>query len=174
MISALLWLPVMLAMEAPAPKDKTDTPHWLVGHWIGQGTLFKQPAKMILSVCPLSDDSGLELEYKVLAESEDGTKTRFTGRADYFPDGKGRWRGSWVGSNEVDHELTAFVSDKTFTATWHNETVETGQTRYELGITGQLKVTDFVLRDGARFEPFAQANYEKTSDCESSAEDRVQ
>ncbi len=174
MISALLWLPVMLTMEAPTLKERADTPHWLEGHWVGQGSLFKQPAKMSLSVCPLTDNSGLELEYKVLAESEDGKQTRFTGRADYFPDGDNRWRGSWVGSNGVDHELTAFVSDKTFIATWHNEAVETGQTRYELGIAGQLKVTDFIFRDGEHFEPFAHANYKKTSVCDSSAEDRVQ
>ncbi len=167
MISSLLWLPLMLAVETPTPVDDRATPDWLLGDWSGKGSLFGQPARMSLSVCSLAGNRGLTLDYQVRGEGS--SAMRFTGHADYLPDGENRWRGRWIGSNGVDHDLTALASNDSFVATWHNAAVETGRTRYQRIAPEQLRVTDYVLRDGGRFEEFASADYDRKATCQGSS-----
>lgn len=163
MTSALLWLPVMLAIQTSTPAADGELPSWLLGNWAGKGALFEQPASMSLSVCPVTGDRGLTLDYQVTGEGNPAI--HFTGQADYIPDGKNRWRGRWIGSNGVAHDLTALASDDSFVATWKNAAVETGRTHYQGIAPGQLRVTDYVLRDGGRFEQFASADYVRNSAC---------
>ncbi len=169
MIAAFLWMPLMLVMEVQTPSDGHDTPDWLVGNWSGQGLLFGEPARMRLSVCPLVGHRGLTLDYQV--EGESNPAMRFSGHADYLPDSGNRWRGRWIGSNNVDHDLTAITSDQAFLATWHNAAVETGQTQYRLIAPGHLKVTDYVQRDGGGLESFASADYRHKTACPSLPDD---
>ncbi|WP_109357542.1 hypothetical protein [Sphingorhabdus sp. EL138] len=163
MTSALLWLPVMLAIQTSTPATGRDLSDWLLGNWTGKGALFEQPASMSLSVCPLAGDRGLMLDYQVTGEGS--PPIRFAGHADYIPDGQNRWRGRWTGTNGVDHDLTALASYDSFVATWKNAAVETGRTHYERIAPRQLRVTDYVLRDGGRFEQFASADYVRNSAC---------
>lgn len=164
MISALLLLPMMLTMEAPTHPEKQEHPGWLLGQWSGKGELFGQPAKMLLSVCPLVGHRGLTLNYQVTGVFS--SAMQFAGHADYVPDAENRWRGRWIGSNGVDHDLTAVASDQSFIANWHNAEVETGQTQYRSIGPGRLRVTDYVMREEGRFEQFASADYDRKTDCE--------
>lgn len=142
---------------------------WLYGHWTGSGQLFGKAVQMTLSICPIAKDRGFALNYNVSTPMEEGKKDGssiiFSGHADYLPVSGSKWRGHWIGSNGVDHDLDGTVTEKQLDVIWRNLKVETGQTNYRLQSDGKLSATDQVIGKNGEWRIFATGSYTRDGDC---------
>ena len=120
------------------PVERSDEIRWLTGHWSGQGSLFGNPVRMELVICPVAGEHGFALDYAVKPEQPSSASTIFAGHALYWPSTGVGWSGRWVGSNGVNHQLDARSGSHLFETRWSNAEVETGRTSYQLDPTGML------------------------------------
>ena len=168
MTSGFILLAIGLSTSVAPPNSvKSEVPDWLLGRWTGEGELFKNPARMNLSICRLAGSRGMTLNYR----TETGRKGSagyyaFFGHADYFPQSENKWHGRWIGSNKVDHDLAATLSDGEFLTVWQNAAVETGKTSYRMTARGRLQVRDYVVGKDGDFHIFAKADYARTENCD--------
>ena len=166
----LLTISLLLGISEPAEAPKpANAPvgeiQWLVGRWSGEGELFNNPVRMQLEICPVAGKSGFALDYRVTAGADASASTLFAGYALYWPSERGKWNGSWIGSNKVQHKLSATQLGREFDAIWSNAEVETGRTVYTLQDDGSLIVIDQVRHEDGAFQPFAKGSYQRAGDC---------
>lgn len=147
------------------PVDQTEEIRWLTGHWSGEGTLFGNPVRMELIICPVAGEHGFALDYVVKPKQASSASTIFAGHALYWPNKGSGWSGRWVGSNGVNHQLNAETASYSFETTWSNADVETGRTSYQLDSAGSLAVKDQVKQSDGNFRQFASGRYKRTGDC---------
>jgi len=172
MIAALYLSLSSIISPVQAVENKQENPQstkWLYGHWTGSGQLFGKAVQMTLNICPIAKDRGFALSYNVLTPMEeagkDGNSVIFSGHADYLPVAGSKWRGRWIGSNGIDHDLEATFTKEHFAVIWQNLKVETGQTNYKLLPDGKLSVTDQVIGKSGEWRVFAVGSYKRNGDC---------
>ncbi|MEM8917777.1 MAG: hypothetical protein AAGE37_02865 [Pseudomonadota bacterium] len=166
-----LLLTALLTTATDPPKPARDIPdrmmeiRWLTGQWSGTGTLFGNPVRMELVICPVAAGHGFALDYVVKPEQPSSTSSIFAGHALYWPKNGSGWSGRWVGSNGVNHQLDVRSGSLSLETTWSNADVETGRTSYALDRARKLIVNDKVRQSEGNFRQFATGRYERTGGC---------
>jgi hypothetical protein len=130
---------------AAQPAQDVAGLSWLVGSWLGTGTMLGRPSQAELVIRPVLGGRFLELSYRAGG---------FEGRAFYHSVGTGRWQANWFDNRGVRFAIEATAADRTLTADWGSPETEQGRTVYRLADDGRLHVSDSVQRDGA-LRPFA-------------------
>jgi hypothetical protein len=165
LLTALLATATDPAEPPRNPVERTGEIRWLTGHWTGEGSLFGNPVRMELVICPVAGKHGLALAYAVKPKQASSASTIFAGHALYWPNQGPNWSGRWVGSNGVNHQLDAQSGSYSLETTWSNADVETGRTSYRLDPARMLVVEDRVRQPDGAFRQFASGRYKRTGDC---------
>ena len=131
---------------------------FIIGIWVGQGTLFGQEAAFTMEWEHTLQTKFLRLAFVNSFKDQSGIERRMNAEAFYnLHENKGYWFDSRGTMLPLKLELT----EQSMTVLWGDEKTEQGKTVYTTLDKDQVKVEDFVLKEGA-YVPFGKARYEKS------------
>ncbi|MCG8433320.1 MAG: DUF1579 domain-containing protein [Gammaproteobacteria bacterium] len=134
----------------------------LSGNWQGDGELLGQEAAATLRFERILGGNFLRQEYRNDRHQAEG-KISFSAVAIYKVNKDGSLIGHWYDSRGVVLPLSGKTSANRLEVEWGTLEIEQGRTVYEISEDGELRVTDYVLREGAyqQFGLHYYSNYRK-------------
>jgi hypothetical protein len=156
--AALLFLLLGCVLPAVSQKVNKQNLNQFTGSWEGTGKLFGQPAKFQLTFEYALNDKFFHLEFR--NEYSADSRTYAMDAKAYYAISQDSLRGYWFDSRGVQQPVRAGMSPSTLTSLWGTPQTERGKTIYELTDANELKVTDFVQRDGI-YAVFGEAVYKR-------------
>ena len=133
---------IVAAMVQTAPDALLGK---MAGHWVGEGTVLKMPAKVQLTWEWTLDGQFLRLNFV----NQMGPSRRFEGHAYYRAVGEGRYRGTWFDNSGMIRPIEASRSGDSLVAKWGTPETELGETTYRLLPDGSMEILDRVQgKDG--------------------------
>ncbi len=132
-------------------------PSSFLGEWEGKGTLMGNTAEFSMKWEQVLNDQFYKLTF---TNSIPSVSFSMNAHAYYKVTDDEVISGYWFDSRGILFPLSGNVEDSTITIYWGTPEIEQGRTEYVLISQSEVKVNDFVLKNG-EFSKFAEADYEK-------------
>lgn len=140
-----------IALVASAAAD-SDAPGAVVmldrleGAWVSDGDAFGAPARSDMIWDLALDGQFARVDYRIVMRPGGDVIRTFSG-VGYYDRIKGV-AGFWADSSGDLHPIRAVAEENALVAHWGAEGGKQGRTRYEILSSGEVEVTDWVLREG--------------------------
>lgn len=131
----------------------------LDGSWVGKGTLFGTPAAFTMTWQKVLSGKFAKLDFSNSFKNQEGETQGMQSEAYYSLD-ESTAIGHWFDTRGVSFGLKFSVKDNVLTVLWGDPKTEEGKTEYSVISSNQVKVKDYVLRDGD-YSQFGEAVYDK-------------
>lgn len=142
------------SLPAAPESDRLTIREALPGGWVGEGSLFGQPAGFRMTWSEALDGRFLELSYRIEGAVE------MEARGFYRFGDDGTVDGTWVDSRGEILSIRGTVGDSALEIEWASPS-ESGRTVYRWLADGGVEVADAV-RVGAEWRPFGAAVYARS------------
>lgn len=159
MIRSILTLIVGMTIFAAPARSETPSLDWLVGEWVGTGTMMGQPSEVSLSIAPALGGTATALSYRATIKGPEGKSSRFEAMATWRAKPGGRVEGQWSDTNGSFHKIGGRITASSMTVIWGDPVTELGRSTYERDPAGRLKIVDSVLAPDGTWRVFAMATY---------------
>lgn len=158
-ITSLLLLCLSLTLTNVEAQSTSSFFDNLEGSWVGKGTLFGTPATFTMNWQKVLSGKFTKLDFSNSYSNQEGKTQGMQSEAYYRLDGSTPI-GHWFDTRGVSFALKYSVEDNVLTVLWGDPKTEEGKTEYSLVGPNQVRVKDYVLRDG-NFSQFGEAVYDK-------------
>lgn len=152
----LLSIILFLGLASIPGFAQNQIPNDFLGEWQGSGTLMGKDADFEMKWEKVLNDQFLKLTFR--NGFSDGS---FSMKAHgyYKLNDDGSLSGQWFDSRGTSFPLKGTFTSTLFTTEWEDSDVEKGRSEYRILESGEVQVTDFVLRNGS-YQKFAEATYQ--------------
>lgn len=128
----------------------------LLGEWEGIGTLKGQPAEFEMYWEQTLNDQFYTLRFR---NNIPAFSFSMEAHGYYQVLDDGSISGYWFDSRGISFPISGSIEEKTIIIYWGTPEIEEGRTEYMVISEDQVKVTDYILRDGT-FDQFGEAMYQ--------------
>ncbi|GAB5409904.1 MAG: hypothetical protein BalsKO_22690 [Balneolaceae bacterium] len=153
-MKALLLILFLGVSSTLSPAQVLNT---FLGNWEGSGTLMGKEGSFEMKWEQVLNDEFLKLNFK--NGFSDGSFS-MEATAFYKLTADSTFSGFWFDSRGVSFPLNGSYTFNSITTEWENPGVEKGRTEYKFLESGEIRVFDFVFRNGT-YQKFATATYQQ-------------
>jgi hypothetical protein len=155
-LAVLAWVSFSVAAAAEPPAALLEQ---FAGAWVSEGVAFGAPARSQMVWAPALDGRFQRIEYRIEMSRESGPST-FEG-VGYYQLGNGETLNAFWSDNSGDlHPIRAGREGNALISHWGVEGGKQGRTRYELLLSGDLQVTDWI-KTSEGWRQFNQSTFER-------------
>lgn len=148
---ALLLTVVLLSFSAEAQISD-----FFLGKWVGSGTLYNTEATFSMEW-----EQVLNKQFYRLSFTNALNNGTFSMKAHgYYKVEGSSITGQWFDTRGVSFPLKGTIDKRKLIIYWGTSDFEQGRTEYSLLASGEMEVTDFVLRN-KEYAQFGKANYQR-------------